>query len=159
MDEARCVKTWLVQIVSINSNGHNLFSSIEVMIFVLLFHILGISVTSYQIMYVQILALKATSTAEIFKAAKTRLSLDDPAVIGISLNRTNIKHYVEPLPLINTLYDLMAKNLSSFRLLFPKTLIFCQTIAECSLMYETIIITQKEDLQSHQDLLINTNSD
>jgi len=65
------------------------------MIFVLLFHILGISVTSYQIMYVQILALTATSTAEIFKAAKTRLSLDDPAVIGISLNRTNIKHYVE----------------------------------------------------------------
>ena len=105
------------------------------MIFMLLFYILGISVASYQIMYVQILALTTTSTAEIFKAVK-RLSL---AVNGVSLNRTNIKYYVEPLPLINTLCDLIAKNLSSLRLLFPKTLIFCQTIAECSLMYETII--------------------
>ena len=78
---------------------------------------------------VRILALTATSTVEIFKAVKTRLSLDDPAVIGESPNRANIKYYVEPLPSINTLCDLMAKNLCSLRMLFPKTLIFCQTIA------------------------------
>ena len=33
----------------------------------------------------------------------------------------------------------MAKNLSTLRILFPKTLIFCQTIAKCCLAYETII--------------------
>ena len=73
-------------------------------------------------------ALTATSTVEIFKAVKTRLSLDDPAVIGESPNRANIKYYVEPLPSINTLCDLMAKNLCSLRMLFPKTLIFARQL-------------------------------
>ena len=77
---------------------------------------------------VLIWALTATFTVEIFKAVKTRLSLDDPAVIGESPNRANIKYYVEPLPSINTLCDLMAKNLCSLRMLFPKTLIFARQL-------------------------------
>ena len=32
----------------------------------------------------------------------------------------------------------MVKGLSSLRMSFPKTLIFCQTIAQCDLIYETI---------------------
>ena len=38
---------------------------------------------------VHILALTATCTTEILKAVKMRLSLDDPAVIGVSPNRSN----------------------------------------------------------------------
>ena len=50
---------------------------------------------------VRILALTATSTTEILKAVKTRLSLDDPPVIGVSPNRANIKYYIEPCTTFN----------------------------------------------------------
>ena len=85
-----------------------------------------------------ILALTATATSDVLKVVKTRLVLDDPQVIGISPNRANIKYYIEPLPSITVLCDLMAENLSSLRTAFPKTLIFCRTIADCVQLYQTI---------------------
>ena len=87
---------------------------------------------------VRILALTATATSEVFKAVKNRLSLDDPAVIGLPPSRDNIKYNVEPLPNINMLCDLLAENLQRLHFSFPKTLIFCRTIAECASLYETI---------------------
>ena len=87
---------------------------------------------------VHILALTATATSDVFKAVKKRLCLEDPALVGLSPSRENIKYYVEPLPSIKTLSDLMSSSLLSLRSNFPKTLIFCHTIAECASMYQCI---------------------
>ena len=58
----------------------------------------------------------------------------DPAVIGLSPNRNNIKYYVEPLISVKKFCKLFAAKIQTHRSSLPKTLIFCPTIAECSLM-------------------------
>jgi len=87
---------------------------------------------------VHILALTATATSEVFKVVRNRLSLDDPTIIGLPPSQDNIKYNVEPLPNINMLCDLLAENLLHKCSNFPKTLIFCPTIAECASLYQTI---------------------
>lgn len=87
---------------------------------------------------VPMIALTGTVTSEIFKVVCTKLSLDDPVTIGLSPNRDNIKYYLEPLPSINVLCELLSENLLSHRVKFPKTLIFCRTIAECASLYQAI---------------------
>ena len=50
---------------------------------------------------VHILALTATATPDILKTVKTRLSLDDPVLVGVTPNRGNIKYHIEPMPSIS----------------------------------------------------------
>ena len=66
------------------------------------------------------------------------MSLKDPVVIGLSPNRDNIRYHVEPLLAIDHLCDMFATYIRTSRTEFPKTLIFCQTIGECSQMYRTL---------------------
>ena len=81
------------------------------------------------------LALTGTATPNVFDSVVKRLSLKDAAVIGLSPNQDNIKYHVEPLISVNHLCDMFAESIHTVRTEFPKTLVFCQTIAECSLMY------------------------
>lgn len=92
-----------------------------------------------------ILALTATLTTTVFKAVKKRLSLNDPAVIGISPDRTNIKYHVEPKETIVTLRGLLIDKLLAIRTKFPKTLIFFKTVKECAAMYKDIRRALGED--------------
>jgi len=69
---------------------------------------------------VHVLALTATATSEVFKTVVTRLSMDDPAIIGLPPTRENIKYYVEPLPAINVFCELITDNLLSKRTDFQK---------------------------------------
>ena len=62
----------------------------------------------------------------------------DPAIIGLSPSRDNIKYHVESLVSVKNLCELFATNIQTNRTSFPKTLVFCSTIAECSLMYRTL---------------------
>jgi len=87
---------------------------------------------------VHVLALTGTATPNVFDSVVKRLSLKDTAVIGLSPNRDNIKYHVEPLISVNHLCDMFAESIRTVRTEFPKTLVFCQTIAECSLMYRTL---------------------
>ena len=84
------------------------------------------------------LALTATDTSEIFAVVKRRLCLEHPSLVGVSPSRDNIKYYVEPLQSINKLCELMSANLVTSCTGFPKTLTFCQTIAECASMHRTL---------------------
>jgi len=86
---------------------------------------------------VHVLALTSTATSDVFAAVKKRLCLDRPVLVGVSPSRENIKYYVEPLQSINSLCEVMSDGLLSMRTEFPKTLILCQTIQECSTMYKT----------------------
>ena len=87
---------------------------------------------------VHILALTATLTTTVFEVVKKRLSLNDPAVIGTSPNRANIKYHVEPKETIATLRGLLSDKLLAMRTKFPKTLVFFKTVAECAAMYKHI---------------------
>ena len=87
---------------------------------------------------VHILALTGTATLEVYNSVVKRLSLKDPAVIGLSPSRDNIKYHVEPLLSIQHLSEMLAEGICANRIAFPKTLLFCLTIAECSLIYKTL---------------------
>ena len=69
-----------------------------------------------------------------------RLSLRDPVIVGISPNRDNIKYHIEPLMSnsMQQLCEMFADSIRTCHTGFPKTLVFCPTIAECSLMYRTL---------------------
>ena len=108
VDEAHCVKTWSVYITIVT----------HIMYFILCrgddfrvaFARIG-DLCSVLPEGVHILALTATATSDVLKVVKARLSLDDPIVIGVSPNRVNIKYYIEPLPSITVVCDLLATNL------------------------------------------------
>jgi len=87
---------------------------------------------------VNVLALTGTVTSSIYDSVLKRLSLKDPTVVGDSPSRDNIKYFVEPLISAKKLCKLFAEKIRSNRIHFPKTLIFCSTIAECSLLYRTL---------------------
>ena len=87
---------------------------------------------------VGIVALTATSTPEILKVVTSRLSLKDPVVIGLQNNQNNLKCYVEPLPTMNALCDTLIEGLLNKRVGFPKSLIFCNSVSDCALLYEEL---------------------
>ena len=107
------------------------------MIFCLAFSQLG-NLRSIVSPKVRMLALTATTTLDVFKAVKKMLCLEDPVLVGLSPSRENIKYYVDPMLSLKKLSELMSNGLLSLRTNFPKTLIFCHTIAECASMYQCI---------------------
>lgn len=84
------------------------------------------------------LALTGTATPDVFDCIKGRLSLKDPVIVGLSPSRENIKYFIEPLISVKKLCELFTEKFRCNRTDFPKTLIFCSTIAECSLIYRTL---------------------
>ena len=62
----------------------------------------------------------------------------DPAIIGLSPSLDNIKYHVEPLISVKNFCELLAAKIRTNCTSIPKTLIFCSTIAKCSLMYRTL---------------------
>ena len=87
---------------------------------------------------VHIVALTATVTTDSFHIIAERLSLKDPLLVGIKPNQPNIKYFVEPLPSIELLCDTLSTGLQDLRLTFPKTLVFCRSLGDCSTMYQAI---------------------
>lgn len=83
---------------------------------------------------VHVLATTTTATDEVYDTVVKRLSMRDPAVIGLSPSRDNIKYHVKPIVSIKSLCELFADKIRTIRTEFPKTLVFCPTIAECSLI-------------------------
>lgn len=87
---------------------------------------------------VSIMGLTATATTETLKIVTDRLSMRNPVVIGITPNQVNLKFFVEPLPTATTLCDTLSDGLKTLRLDFPKTLVFCCTLGNCSTLYQLL---------------------
>jgi len=87
---------------------------------------------------VHIIALTATVTTNSFCIITERLSLKDPVVVGVKPNQPNIKYFVEPLPAVEVLCDTLRTGLKNLRLTFPKTLVFCRSLGDCSTLYQAI---------------------
>ena len=84
------------------------------------------------------MALTAAATTEKFKIVADRLSLRNPVVVGITPNQVNLKFFVEPLPTAVTLCDTLSDGLKRLWLDFPKTLVFCCTLGNCSTLYQLL---------------------
>ena len=64
--------------------------------------------------------------------------MDNMVIVGIppTTSRDNIKYYVEPLPKLTVLSELLGEQLLRLQMSFPKTNVFCRTIGECVSLYQ-----------------------
>ena len=69
------------------------------------------SVRSLILQSVRILALTATATKETLDSVRNRLSLQDPIIIGLPPDRTNIKYNVKDCPSMKDLCQQLSDEL------------------------------------------------
>ena len=83
---------------------------------------------------VKLLALTATATIETYQCVVKRLSMDNPVLVSISPERSNIIYLVRPKTsleyLSHQLYQEFCENE-----VFPKTILFVRKFSDCSDLY------------------------
>ena len=87
---------------------------------------------------VKILALTAIATKETLESVITRLSLQDPTIIGLQPDRINIKYIVKEHLSVKDLCHQLGDELKSKRLLTPKTVLFCRSLQHCANIYASV---------------------
>ena len=87
---------------------------------------------------VRILALTATATKETLDSVRNRLSLQDPIIIGLPPDRTNIKYNVKDCPSMKDLCQQLSDELLLKRAEAPKTVLFCRSLQHCANLFATI---------------------
>lgn len=89
---------------------------------------------------VNVMALTATATSDTLKVVKERLSLHDPAVIGLSPNVHNVFYSAAKLPKLQDFCSNLSTSLMRHRESYPKTIIFCRSYSDCGEIYRTVEI-------------------
>lgn len=84
---------------------------------------------------VKVLALTATATKETFDYITKHLSLQDPIIIGLSPDRSNIKYSVKSCTNSNDLCSELAGELMTKQAAVPKTVLFCRSLRHCADIY------------------------
>jgi len=87
---------------------------------------------------IKVLALTATATKETLKSVTSRLSLEDPALIGLPPDRPNIKFVVKPVVSIVELCNQLHDELMLKRTAMPKTILFCRSLKHCVIFFATM---------------------
>ena len=87
---------------------------------------------------VNVIALTATATSETLKVVKECLSLDDPAVIGLSPNLPNVFYSAVKLPKLEDFCRGLTNAIMKHRVLYPKTIIFCHSYSDCGDIYHMV---------------------
>ena len=130
VDEAHCVKFWLVPPVMIVCKFQcELFRRGDE--FRTAFAKLG-NIRCLLPEKVNVLALTATATKETLECVICRLAMYQPIIIGLPPDRPNIKLIVKPYLSIPTLCQQLSDELKEKRSLFPKTVIFCRSLKHCA---------------------------
>lgn len=91
------------------------------------------------------MALTATTTKSIFDVVTQRLAMVNPILIGCSPNRPNIQFSVRPYLALNNFSELLADKLRIQKVLYPKTIVFCQSFVDCYQLYEALRLKLKKD--------------
>ena len=118
IDEAHCVKMWGDTFRTAFAQIGNLRSLIP--------------------QHVKIMALTATATYETLEVIKERLAMEEPSIISLSPHRDNIMYKVRPPITLEELSSTIGKELSTKRLSYPKTIVFCRRYQDCSDLYLTV---------------------
>ena len=87
---------------------------------------------------VNMMALTATATKETVSTVMLHLAMDDPQMIGLNAERSNIKYFVKPSIPVDEFCSTFTAQLMSTRTMTPKTVIFCQTLKDCSEIFASI---------------------
>ena len=134
VDEAHCVKTWLVfheccyNCMIILHRGDD---------FRIAYAHLG-DLRSLIPSTVNVMCLTATATIDTYQAVCQRLSLINPVLIGCPANRDNIYYEVKSLPDVGEFCATIANDISHQGVEYPKTIIFFRQYTDCALMYHVL---------------------
>ena len=118
VDEAHCVKTW-------GDEFRTAFASIG-------------DLRSLLPANVAIMALTATASEETFEVVSKRLSMRHTAIVALPPGAPNITYSICPLQQLDEFTDTICNEIRSLRVLYPKTVIFCQKYQDCSDLYTTL---------------------
>ena len=136
VDEAHCIQMWL--------DKHT--DTVLCMSFVLLhrgetfrraFFEIG-TLRSLIPKSVNVMALTATATSQTISIVTSHLAMDNPVIIGLNTDRSNIKYIVKPSESIKEISTALADELILMRTNMPKTVVFCRTLRECADMFTAI---------------------
>lgn len=84
------------------------------------------------------MALTATATKQTVSVVTDHLAMSDPVMIGLNLDRANIKYIVKPSRSLRELSTTLADELLSTRTKTPKTVVFCRTLHDCADLFSSI---------------------
>ena len=87
---------------------------------------------------VNIMTLMATATKYTLSTVKLHLAMEDPHVVGLNSDWSNIKCSVMPSSNVNELTTIIADELTSVCLKMPKTVICCQILYDCAEIFSLI---------------------
>lgn len=118
VDEAHCVKTW----------GDN---------FRIAFAEIG-TLRSLIPKEVRVMALTATATLQTLKVVEERLSMDDPNIIALSPQRSNIFLSMKPPINVGKLGCDLAEEFMANKKKFLKTVLFCRSYRDCADLFTTL---------------------
>ena len=88
---------------------------------------------------VHLIALTATATKETLQVVTSRLSLQNPVVVGTSPNRSNIKLSVVDAKDLDAFTKQVSDDLNVERKNYPKTVIFCRNYTDCANIYANML--------------------
>ena len=91
------------------------------------------------------MALTATATKDTLDCVISRLGMENPVIIGLPPDRSNVKLTVKPCPDVLALCKALVKELMEKRVEATKTVIFCKTLKLCG----ELCITMKKMLGIH----------
>ena len=95
------------------------------------------------------MALIATATK---KTLTERLSLKDPAVIGLPPDRENIKYNVKVCPSAADFSSLLTDEIMLKQGAAPKTVVFCRTLQHCANLYTLVQKKLGSNITEHPGL-------
>ena len=87
---------------------------------------------------VNVMALTTTATEQIIATVKRQLAMDNPVIVGLNSDRSNIKYIVKPSISLVEFTTAIASELLSSRTCTPKTVVFGQTLRECAEVFALI---------------------
>ena len=84
------------------------------------------------------MALIATCTSETLQIVKDQLSMNNPMIIALCPQRSNIFYNVKSSVSLDQLSSNVVEEFSKDRSIFIKTVIFCRTYKDCGDLFSTI---------------------
>ena len=103
---------------------------------------------------VNIIALTATATVETTETIMGVLLMEKPHVISELPNKPNIAYSVNYMPKDKSLGEYfywLVEEILKYKQNTPRTIIYCQTIRQCGLLYSTLRALLQQDIYLGQD--------
>ena len=95
---------------------------------------------------VRLMAVTATANKKSRKDIMKSLSMAGASVVAVTPNKPNVKYYVAHKPELEIAFAPMVAGIGQRSVQFPRTIVFCKTMMECTELYKYFKRTLKEHL-------------